>query len=61
MRIPDVFTLPIPPTDHIFFARVIRLDDPPFLVKFTYDAALRITRMERGLSVLSEARAARFA
>lgn len=46
VRIPDVFDLEIPPTDRIFFARVVRLDDPPFLLKFTYDAELRITRME---------------
>ena len=43
-----VFDLPIPPTDRIFFARVLRLDDPPFLLKFTYDEALRITRMDEG-------------
>ena len=46
VRIPEVFTLPIPPTDQIFFARVVRLADPPFLLKFTYDADLRITRMD---------------
>jgi len=48
VRIPDVFTLPIPPTDRIFFARVIRLADPPFLLKFTYDDDLRITGMDEG-------------
>ena len=44
----EVFELEIPPTDRIFFARVIRLADPPFLLKFTYDAELRITRMDEG-------------
>jgi 8-oxo-dGTP pyrophosphatase MutT (NUDIX family) len=48
VRIPDVSSLPIPPTDQIFFARVMRLADPPFLLKFTYDADLRITRMDEG-------------
>ena len=48
VRIPEVFDLPIPPTDAIFFARVVRLTDPPFLLKFTYDADLRITRMDEG-------------
>jgi 8-oxo-dGTP diphosphatase len=48
VRIPEVFALPIPPTDAIFFARVVRLADPPFLLKFTYDAELRITRMDEG-------------
>jgi len=48
IRIPDVFTREIPPTDRIFFARVIRLADPPFLIKFTYDDQLRITRMDEG-------------
>ena len=48
VRIPEVFALPIPPTDRIFFARVIRLGDPPFLLKFSYDADLRITRMDEG-------------
>jgi 8-oxo-dGTP pyrophosphatase MutT (NUDIX family) len=47
-RIADVFNLPIPPTDRIFFARVVRLADPPFLLKFTYDAELRITSMDEG-------------
>ena len=42
----DVFALPIPPTDRIFFARVIRVADHPFLLKFTYDAELRITRVD---------------
>lgn len=48
LRIPEVYERPIPPTDRIFFARVVRLDDPPFLLKFTYDAELRITRMDEG-------------
>jgi hypothetical protein len=48
VRIPEVFALPIPPTDQVFFARVTRLADPPFLLKFTYDADLRITRMDEG-------------
>lgn len=48
VRIPEVFDLDIPPTDRIFFARVVRLADPPFLLKFTYDAELRITRMDEG-------------
>jgi 8-oxo-dGTP diphosphatase len=48
VRIPDVFALPIPAADAIFFARVVRLGDPPFLLKFTYDAELRITRMDEG-------------
>jgi 8-oxo-dGTP diphosphatase len=48
VRTRDVFDLPIPPTDRIFFARVLRLSDPPFLVKFTYDADLRIRRMDEG-------------
>ena len=48
VRIPEVFDLPIPPTDAIFLARVVRLADPPFLLKFTYDAELRITRMDEG-------------
>jgi 8-oxo-dGTP pyrophosphatase MutT (NUDIX family) len=48
VRIPEVYALPIPPTDQIFFARVVRLGDPPFLLKFTYDADLRITRMDEG-------------
>jgi 8-oxo-dGTP diphosphatase len=48
VRAGDVVDLPIPPTDHVFFARVLRLSDPPFLVKFTYDADLRITRMDEG-------------
>ena len=48
VRTPEVFSLEIPPTDRIFFARVIRLADRPFLLKFTYDADLRITRMEDG-------------
>jgi 8-oxo-dGTP diphosphatase len=48
VRIAEVFALPIPPTDQIFFARVVRLADPPFLLKFTYDAELRITRMDEG-------------
>ncbi len=46
VRIPEVFALDIPPTDRVFFARVVRLADPPFLLKFSYDAELRITRME---------------
>ena len=48
VRIPEVYALPIPSTDQIFFARVVRLGDPPFLLKFTYDADLRITRMDEG-------------
>ncbi len=48
VRIPDVFGLDIPPTDRIFFGRVVRLADPPFLLKFSYDADLRITRMDEG-------------
>jgi 8-oxo-dGTP diphosphatase len=48
VRTTEVFALPIPPTDRIFFARVIRLADSPFLLKFTYDADLRITKMEDG-------------
>ena len=48
VRTADVFGLPIPPTDRIFFARVIRVADRPFLLKFTYDADLRITKMEDG-------------
>jgi len=46
VSMPDVFSLPIPATDQIFFGRVVRLDDPPFLLKFTYDADLRIVRMD---------------
>jgi len=42
------FALPIPPADQVFFARVMRLADPPFLIKFTYDAELRIARMDEG-------------
>ena len=48
VRTPEVFDLDIPPTDRIFFARVVRLADHPFLLKFTYDADLLITRMEDG-------------
>jgi hypothetical protein len=48
VRTSEVFALEIPPTDRIFFARVIRLADRPFLLKFSYDADLRITRMEDG-------------
>jgi len=48
VRTSEVFDLDIPPTDRIFFARVVRLADHPFLVKFTYDADLLITRMEDG-------------
>jgi len=48
VKTPEVFALEIPPTDRIFFARVMRLTDPPFLLKFTYDAELRITRMDEG-------------
>ena len=48
VRTSEVFALEIPPTDRIFFARVIRVADRPFLLKFTYDADLRITRMEDG-------------
>ena len=48
VRAADVFALEIPPTDRIFFARVLRLADPPFQLKFTYDAELRITRMDEG-------------
>ncbi len=46
VRIADVYSLDIPPTDRVFFARVLRLADPPFLLKFSYDADLRIARME---------------
>ena len=46
VRLREVFELDIPPTDRVFFPRVLRVDDPPFLLKFTYDAQLRITRME---------------
>ena len=48
VRMAELFALAIPPTDRIFFARVMRLADPPFLVKFTYDEQLRITRMDEG-------------
>src|SRR4051812_41956091 len=48
IRTAEVFALEIPPTDRIFFARIIRAADRPFLIKFTYDAALRITRMDEG-------------
>jgi 8-oxo-dGTP pyrophosphatase MutT (NUDIX family) len=48
VRIPAVYALDIPPTDRIFFARVVRLSDPPFLLKFSYDEQLRITKMEEG-------------
>ncbi len=48
VRTSEVFALEIPPTDRIFFARVIRLADRPILLKFTYDADLRITRLEEG-------------
>lgn len=48
VRTSEVFALEIPPTDRIFFARVIRVADRPFLLKFTYDADLHITRMEDG-------------
>ena len=48
VRIPEVYELEIPPTDRIFFARVVRLADPPFLLKFTYDDQLRIMRMDEG-------------
>lgn len=48
LSVPDVFSMPIPPTDQIFFGRVVRLDDPPFLLKFTYDEELRIVRMDEG-------------
>ncbi len=44
----DVFDLEIPATDKVFFARLLRFDDPTFLLKFTYDAELRITRMDEG-------------
>ena len=46
VRAREVFDLDIPPTDRVFFSRVLRLDDPPFLLKFTYDAQLRITRLD---------------
>lgn len=42
----DVLSLDIPPTDRIFFPRVMRRNDPAFLLKFTYDADLRIVRMD---------------
>lgn len=48
VRTSGVFDLEIPPTDRIFFARAIRLADRPFLLKFTYDADLRIMGMEDG-------------
>ena len=48
VRTSEVFDLDLPPTDRIFFARVTRRADRPFLLKFTYDADLRITRMEDG-------------
>lgn len=48
VRTRDVFDLDIPATDKVFFARLLRFDDPPFLIKFTYDAELRITRMDEG-------------
>jgi ADP-ribose pyrophosphatase YjhB (NUDIX family) len=44
----EVFALPIPQTDRIFFARVLRAADRPFLLKFMYDADLRITGMDEG-------------
>jgi ADP-ribose pyrophosphatase YjhB (NUDIX family) len=46
VRVPEVFALPIPATDQIFFGRIVRLDDPPFLLKFSYDEELRIVRMD---------------
>jgi len=46
VRIPDVYALEIPPTDRIFFARVVRLADPAFMLKFSYDQQLRIVKME---------------
>jgi ADP-ribose pyrophosphatase YjhB (NUDIX family) len=48
VRAREVFDLDIPPTDRVFFSRVLRLDDPPLLLKFTYDAELRITRLDEG-------------
>lgn len=41
-----VFSLEIPPTDRIFFPRVMRRADPVFLLKFSYDDQLRIVRMD---------------
>ncbi|HUQ40910.1 MAG TPA: 8-oxo-dGTP diphosphatase [Candidatus Limnocylindrales bacterium] len=46
VRTSDVGDLAIPPTDRIFFPRVLRLGDPTFLLKFTYDEELRITRTD---------------
>ena len=46
VRTADVYARDIPPTDRIFFARAVRLADPPFLLKFTYDEDLRIMRMD---------------
>jgi 8-oxo-dGTP diphosphatase len=48
IRTAEVFALPIPPTDRMFFGRVLRTADRPFLLKFTYDAELRITGMHEG-------------
>ncbi|MDQ2952804.1 MAG: 8-oxo-dGTP diphosphatase [Chloroflexota bacterium] len=48
VRASDVYDLEIPATDRVFFARVLRLEDPPFLLKFTYDADLHVTRMDDG-------------
>ncbi len=48
LPVAEVFALPIPPTDAIFFGRVVRLADPVFQLKFTYDADLRIVRMDEG-------------
>ena len=45
-RIAEVFEQDIPATDRVFFPRVLGLADPPFLLKFTYDAELRITRID---------------
>lgn len=45
-EISAVFSLDIPPTDRIFFPRVMRRADPAFLLKFTYDDELRIVRMD---------------
>jgi 8-oxo-dGTP diphosphatase len=42
----EVADLAIPPTDRIFFPRVMRLDDPAFLLKFTYDEKLQIVGMD---------------
>ena len=42
VAVADVFALPIPATDAIFLARVVRLDDPPLLHKLTNEEEQRI-------------------